>query len=121
MMATPRWRSQLIALAMLSGACALLQAAEAPNDALIRALQTAGLCNPGAPCEPSADNRLRLQRYIASTEQWVPVPAQVLTDGAAPSDAAVLFDGRNLDQWVNTKDHQPAGWIVSDGVLTVAA
>jgi hypothetical protein len=114
-----RWGARLMVIVMLSGASAALQAAEASNEALIRTLQAAGLCQPGAPCEPSADNRLRLQRYIASTEQWAPVPAQVLTDGAAPSDATVLFDGHNLDQWVNTKDHQPAGWIVSDGVLTV--
>jgi len=112
-------RASAFALAMLSGACALLQAAEAPNDSLIRSLQTAGLCSPGAPCEPTEDNRLRLQRYIESTEQWAPVPAQVLTDGAVPSDAIVLFDGRDLEQWVNTKDHQPAGWTVNDGVLTV--
>jgi hypothetical protein len=114
-----RWRWPPIALVLLSGACPLLRAAEAPNDSVIRALQTAGLCNPGAPCEPSADNRLRLQRFIESTEQWAPVPAQVLTETAVPSDALVLFDGRDLEQWVNTKDHESAGWIVQDGVLTV--
>ena len=27
--------------------------------------------------------------------------------------------GRELNQWVNRKHHQPAGWIVHDGVLTV--
>jgi hypothetical protein len=109
----------LLAVAILLGAGALLQAAESTNDSLIRTLQATGLCSPGAPCEPSDDNRLRLQRYIESTEQWAPVPAQVLTDGAVPSDAIVLFDGRDLDQWVNTKDHQSAGWSVHEGVLTV--
>jgi hypothetical protein len=104
---------------MLSGAGKLLQAAEAPNDSLIRALQSAGLCDPGAPCELSEDNRQRLQQFIASTEQWSPVPVSVRTDAPVPSDAIVLFDGRDLAQWVNTKDHQPAGWIVRDGVLTV--
>jgi hypothetical protein len=56
------------------------------------------------------------------TEQWTPVPA-IVTPGARadapPSDAIVLFDGRNLDQWVSTKDKSAAGWKVADGVITV--
>jgi len=57
------------------------------------------------------------------TEQWTPVPPIVTpgkTDAAPPSDAIVLFDGKGLDQWVNTKDKASAGWTVADGVLTVA-
>jgi hypothetical protein len=56
------------------------------------------------------------------TEVWEPVPKVVTpgaTDAAPPSDAIVLFDGRNLDQWVATKDKSPAKWIVADGILTV--
>jgi hypothetical protein len=59
----------------------------------------------------------------ADTEQWQPVPAVVTpgkVDGAAPSDALVLFDGRTLDQWVSTRDKGPAKWKVEGGVLTVA-
>ena len=56
------------------------------------------------------------------TEQWEPVPP-VVTPGAhdsdPPSDAIVLFDGKNLDQWVSAQDHTPARWIVHDGILTV--
>ncbi len=56
------------------------------------------------------------------TEQWTPVP-KVVTPGQtnqdAPSDAIVLFDGKNLDQWVNVKDKSPASWKVADGILTV--
>ena len=56
------------------------------------------------------------------TEQWTPVPP-IVTPGArpdaAPSDAIVLFDGKNLDQWVATKDKSPAAWTLADGVMTV--
>jgi hypothetical protein len=57
------------------------------------------------------------------TEVWEPVP-KVVTPGATntapPSDAIILFDGRNLDEWVSAQDHSPAKWIVSDGILTVS-
>src|SRR5947208_5210553 len=56
------------------------------------------------------------------TEVWIPVP-RVVTPGRAndapPSDAIVLFDGRDLDQWVSVNDRGPARWTVSDGVITV--
>jgi hypothetical protein len=58
----------------------------------------------------------------ADTEVWEPVPKMVTpgpTDSAPPADAIVLFDGTNLDQWVSTRDKSPAGWTVSNGVLTV--
>lgn len=38
---------------------------------------------------------------------------------APPSDAIVLFDGKNVDEWVTAKDKSPAQWIVADGVMTV--
>ena len=41
------------------------------------------------------------------------------TCGAAPSDAIVLFDGKNLDEWVTNRDKSPAKWDVADGVMTV--
>jgi hypothetical protein len=57
------------------------------------------------------------------TEVWEPVPPIVTpgtSNSAAPSDAVVLFDGTNLDQWVSTKDKSlPADWPVADGVMTV--
>jgi hypothetical protein len=56
------------------------------------------------------------------TEVWQPVP-QVVTPGATctapPSDAIVLFDGKNLGQWVSTRDKSPAKWTVANGVMTV--
>ena len=57
------------------------------------------------------------------TELWEPVPA-VVTPGAAcmaaPSDAIVLFDGKNMDEWLSVKDKSPAKWKVADGVMTVS-
>jgi len=58
----------------------------------------------------------------ADTEIWSPAPKIVApgaTAGAAPSDAIVLFDGTNLDQWVQNSDKSPAKWTVADGILTV--
>src|SRR3984957_17730372 len=56
------------------------------------------------------------------TEVYEPVPP-VVTPGASnaapPSDAIVLFDGKNLDEWVSNRDKSPAQWTVADGILTV--
>jgi hypothetical protein len=56
-----------------------------------------------------------------ATEVWEPEP-RVVTPGAmskAPSDAIVLFDGKNLDEWVAAKDGKAAGWKVEGGAMTV--
>lgn len=56
------------------------------------------------------------------TEIWTPVPRIVtpgVTDAAPPSDAIVLFDGKNLNQWISAQDKSPAKWFVRDGILTV--
>jgi hypothetical protein len=56
------------------------------------------------------------------TEVWEPVPKVVTpgaTNGAPPSDAIALFDGKNLDEWVSNRDKTPAQWTVADGVMTV--
>src|SRR5215472_7043023 len=54
------------------------------------------------------------------TEVWSPEPV-VVTPGAAcgapPSDAIILFDGKNLDEWVSANDHTPAQWIVAEGMM----
>src|SRR4030095_3868322 len=56
------------------------------------------------------------------TEVWEPVPKVVAPGNStwtAPADAIILFDGKNLDEWVATKDKSPAKWTVADGVMTV--
>jgi hypothetical protein len=56
------------------------------------------------------------------TEIWTPGPKIVTpgaTCGAAPSDAIILFDGKNEDEWVSAQDHTPAQWVVVDGTLMV--
>lgn len=57
-----------------------------------------------------------------ATEVWSPVPAKVTPGGAAgapPSDAIVLFDGRNLDAWKSVRGGD-AKWTVANGELIVA-
>lgn len=41
------------------------------------------------------------------------------TAGSPPSDAIVLFDGKNLSKWVNDTNG-PADWLVKHGVVTVS-
>ncbi len=54
------------------------------------------------------------------TEFYEPVPRVVNTKAnAAPSDAIVLFDGKNLSEWVSDKDESAPQWTIKDGVLTV--
>lgn len=71
---------------------------------------------PQAPVSPGAKPK------PADTEVWQPEP-RVVTPGAsssaAPSDAIMLFDGTDLDEWVSVEDESPAAWRVADGVMTV--
>jgi hypothetical protein len=57
------------------------------------------------------------------TEIYSPVPP-VVTPGKIssdpPSDAIILFGGKNLDQWVLADDMtKPADWLVAKGIITV--
>ena len=57
------------------------------------------------------------------TEFYFPVPAVVTPSkisSLAPGDAIILFDGKNLDQWVSTDDTtKPAKWKVEKKIITV--
>lgn len=55
------------------------------------------------------------------TELWEPKPAKI-TPGigtAPPSDAIVLFDGKDLSQWQSARDGSEVKWQVADGAFTV--
>jgi len=74
-------------------------------------------------CAQVNDKPMKMQS--AMTELWEPVP-EIVTPGqaditgstTAPSDAIVLFDGKNLAAWEN-KDGKAAEWTVHDDVFTV--
>jgi hypothetical protein len=56
------------------------------------------------------------------TEIFEPEPRIVTpgaVDAAPPSDAIVLFDGSNLNEWVMNRDKSPATWLVANGIMTV--
>src|SRR5262245_47642736 len=89
--------------------CAMFVAVASPVWARQAAAPERGGAAPNAP-KP------------ADTEVWEPVPKAVTpgaADSGAPSDAIVLFNGTNLDEWVSTRDKSAAGWTVANGVLTV--
>lgn len=55
------------------------------------------------------------------TEWYHPVPEKVkpaTVYGNPPSDATILFDGKDISQWVN-KEGKEAQWSVAGGILTV--
>lgn len=57
-----------------------------------------------------------------ATEVWSPVPPKVTPGksvGAPPSDAVVLFDGKNLNAWKSVKGGE-AKWRIENGELVVA-
>lgn len=54
------------------------------------------------------------------TEVWDPEPKVVVpgNNAAAPSDAIILFDGKNLENWTD-RTGKEAKWLVKDGAMTV--
>src|SRR5882672_1796085 len=58
---------------------------------------------------------------LAADDGGVPPPKdepKIIEPGPPPSDAIVLFDGKDLDKW-NSKKGGEAKWLVAEGVATV--
>src|SRR6266436_6891359 len=58
---------------------------------------------------------------LAADEGGVPPPKdepQIIEPGPPPSDAVVLFNGKDLAQWSSKKGGEPQ-WVVAEGVVTV--
>jgi hypothetical protein len=56
-----------------------------------------------------------------SSETWEPQPKIITAaakPGDAPSDALILFNGKNLDQWISDDGSAPK-WAIQDGAMTV--
>lgn len=56
-----------------------------------------------------------------STEVWEPIPKMVSPgthDNLPPSDAIVLFNGKDISEWTTNKG-EPAKWKVQDNSMTV--
>ncbi len=55
------------------------------------------------------------------TEIWKPVPPKInFNEMGVPSDAIVLFDGTNFDEWISSRDSTAVKWNLNDdGSMTV--
>lgn len=72
----------------------------------------------GFSCIINAQEKMKPEH----TEYYAPIPVVVRPGescGDAPSDAIILFNGKNLDQWISSKDSTNAKWSVGDNVVTV--
>lgn len=56
-----------------------------------------------------------------ATEVWEPVPRKVTSpaDQFLPSDAIILFDGKDMSAWKSTKTADAAAWTIADDAMTV--
>jgi hypothetical protein len=73
-------------------------------------LATAAGCDPTSLL-PSATEQWEPKVPVVAPGPFVPPPP--------PAEAVVLFDGSGLGEWVRAGSADPAGWTVSDGLLTV--
>lgn len=56
-----------------------------------------------------------------TTEVWEPRP-RIVTPGTgtgAPSDAIILFDGKDMNKWMMVKDSSSAKWKLENGIMTI--
>src|SRR5664279_2642075 len=101
-----KWRKYFI-LSLFSGMLVCFASAQSPMDSLAKAKR---------------DKENHEKAKI--TEVYSPVPPIVTpgkTDAEPPSDAVILFDGKNLDLWraEGPDSTKPAGWKVHDDIVTV--
>jgi len=101
-MKTNLWMPFLLAIAATASAPDALQAAEHPP---VGYTDTPML--PGGKWHVHDPNR---------PQPTVVAPGTPTTPGKAPSDAIVLFDGKDLSKW-RTADGKPAPWNVQDGII----
>ena len=82
---------------------------------------TACLVSTVSFCFAQTSRQDSLAKEAAKTEVWTPVPA-IITPGKnlgdAPSDAVILFDGTNADQW-ELENGAPAKFEIKNGAMTV--
>ena len=63
-----------------------------------------------------------LSGAFAAEDEEIPPPndePRVIDPGPPPSDAVILFDGKDLSHWTSEKGGGPARWEVKDGIATV--
>jgi hypothetical protein len=88
---------------------------------LLFAASAAAQTPPAAPTPPPDPEGIpqhdlnRPQPRIVTPVVGVPAAAP----GKPPSDAVVLFDGKDLSQWATQKDGSPAAWKVESGYMEV--
>ena len=64
--------------------------------------------------------QVRVPGQMPNPSKEPPLVTPGAAPGAPPSDAIVLFDGKDLSQWASDKGNGPAPWKVADGIFTVA-
>ncbi|MCM8570626.1 DUF1080 domain-containing protein [Gramella jeungdoensis] len=84
-------------------------------------VSTATMAQKDYPTTPPEKSPMPMKPEM--TEIWEP-QVEVIKPGdkpgEAPSDAIVLFDGKDLDHWVSQKDTtQPSPWKIKDGYFEV--
>ena len=117
------------ALIMLFSGSALAQPPQGNPNRPNGAPQQQGVRTPpsrvGGTQQPNGQDAPRMTAEM--TEFYDPVPPTV-TPGqfdaknqnwGAPSDAIILFDGTNLNEWESARGGGEAQWTVADGLLTV--
>jgi Domain of Unknown Function (DUF1080) len=70
-----------------------------------------------AQADSTDDHRLT-EIFDSTLEPKIVTPAAKC--GGAPSDAIILFNGENQDEWVSANDGvSPSDWVIQHGILTV--